>query len=157
MLLTSALHRLWSGCQLNQIHFLPGEKQGCGCSRALPCLAAQGKRPALSAISSSVSKQPWLQQGHLRHQDCTSGTAHPVQKHQRETFLYLRDHFTADTDCFQVISVIIINKIPNLPFVNNEEAAGNCWMHAHASAFGLTKASELHGSSTDTSKQENSY
>lgn len=155
MLLTSALCRLWSGCQLNQIHFLLGEKQGCDCSRALPSLSAQGKGLSLPAITNYVSKQPWLQQGHLRtgHQV----PADAVQRHQSKTFLYLRDHFTAGMDCFQVISVIIISKIPNLPFVNNEEAAKNCWMHAHASAFGLTKAFKLHGSSTDTSKQENSY
>lgn len=147
MLLTSALCRLCSGCQLNQIHFLPGEKQGWESSGALrtaglchPCVPRE------------VPNSPGCSRGTSDTSTAHQVPADPVQKHQSKAFLYLRDHFTADMDCFQVIGDIIIDKRPNLPFVNNEEAAKNCWMHAHASAFGLTKAFKLHGSSTDTSK-----
>lgn len=119
--------------------------------RALPSLPAQGKCPALAAVTATWANSPGCSRA--AHQV----PADPVHRHQSKAFLYLRDHFAADMDCSQVINVIIINKIPDLPFVNNEEAAKNCLMHTRASAFGLTKAFKLHRSSTDTSKQENSY
>lgn len=135
-----------------------GEQQGLGRAAGLwkqqgcPIPVGPGEVPQHCLQSAAWTNSPGCSRATSDTSTAHQVPADPVQKHQSKGFLYLRDHFTADMDCFQVIGDIIIDKRPNLPFVNNEEAAKNCWMHAHASAFGLTKAFKLHGSSTDTSK-----